>query len=230
MKILNFILGILCAFAIMITGLITSVEAVAYWTPGYYEKEYTKYGVADDVQMEMDDLIYVTEEMMAYLRGRRPDLHVPATIDGQNREFFNEREIAHMEDVRGLFLDALTLRKICIGIIIGTILILVLLKADLKKLLPKAILAGSSLFFLILAALSLIISTDFTKYFIMFHHIFFNNDLWILNPETDLLINIVPEPFFMDTAFRIGMTFAGFVILVFTICFLLIRRQKPTNK
>lgn len=167
---------------------------------------------------------------MAYLRGRRPDLHVPATIDGQNREFFNEREIAHMEDVRGLFLDALTLRKICIGIIIGTILILVLLKADLKKLLPKAILAGSSLFFLILAALSLIISTDFTKYFIMFHHIFFNNDLWILNPETDLLINIVPEPFFMDTAFRIGMTFAGFVILVFTICFLLIRRQKPTNK
>ena len=38
----------------------------------------------------------------------------------------------------------------------------------------------------------------------MFHHIFFNNDLWMLNPDTDLLINIVPEPFFMDTAARIA--------------------------
>ena len=40
----------------MIIFLITSVEAVAYWTPGYYEKEYEKYGVAEDVNMEMEDL------------------------------------------------------------------------------------------------------------------------------------------------------------------------------
>lgn len=38
MKLLHNFLGVLCAFALMITLLITSVEAVTYWTPGYYEK------------------------------------------------------------------------------------------------------------------------------------------------------------------------------------------------
>lgn len=230
MKPLHHILGILCAFALMITGLITSVEAVTYWTPGFYEKEYTKYGVADDVKMEMDDLIEVTEEMMAYLRGKRPDLHVPTTVDGQQREFFNDREIAHMEDVRGLFLDALTLRKVCLGLMACSVLILLLLKADLKRLLPKTILAGSLSFFLILGGLGLIISMDFSKYFIIFHEIFFSNDLWILNPATDLLINIVPEPFFMDTALRIILTFSGFVAAVFAICALFLIRNKRPRK
>ena len=71
MKILHNLLGILCGFALMIILLITSIEAVTYWTPGYYEKEYAKYGVLNDVHMEMDDLLDVTDEMMAYLRGSR---------------------------------------------------------------------------------------------------------------------------------------------------------------
>ena len=75
---------------------------MTYWTPGYYEREYSKYNVTEDVHMEMDDLLDVTKEMMAYLRGDREDLHVPTIVDGQPREFFNDREIAHMEDVRGL--------------------------------------------------------------------------------------------------------------------------------
>ena len=45
MKILHNLFGILCGFALMIILLITSIEAVTHWTPGYYEKEYAKYGV-----------------------------------------------------------------------------------------------------------------------------------------------------------------------------------------
>lgn len=71
----------------MIVFLITSVEAVAYWTPHYYENEYTRYQVADDVHMEMDDLLYVTDEMMAYLRGSRDDLNIDTVVDGTPREF-----------------------------------------------------------------------------------------------------------------------------------------------
>ena len=100
--------GILGAFCVMLVLLITSVEAVAYWTPGYYEKEYTKYQVLEDLpEMTMEDLLTVTDEMMAYLRGDREDLHVFTTMGGEYREFFNEREIAHMEDVRNLFIGGL---------------------------------------------------------------------------------------------------------------------------
>ena len=88
MKILHNLLGILCGFALMIILLITSIEAVTYWTPGYYEEEYAKYGVLQDVHMEMNDLLDVTDQMMAYLRGNREDLHVPTVVDGQPREFF----------------------------------------------------------------------------------------------------------------------------------------------
>ena len=82
--------------------------------------------------------------------------------------------------------------------------------------------AGAALFFAVLAVLAGIIATDFNKYFIIFHHIFFNNDLWMLNPDTDLLINIVPEPFFMDTAARIAATYGVSVLAVFAICLIIL--------
>ena len=66
-KYLSYALGILFSFCLIVTLLITSVEAVTYWTPGYYEREYSKYNVTEDVHMEMDDLLDVTKEMMAYL-------------------------------------------------------------------------------------------------------------------------------------------------------------------
>ena len=226
MKMIHSFLGLLCAFCMMFILLITSVEAVTYWTPGYYEKEYAKYNVTEDVNMKMDDLLDVTHEMMAYLRGNRDNLHVPTVVGGQVREFFNAREIAHMEDVRGLFLDAILLRRLCIGTAFLSVLLLILLKADIKKVLPQMICSGTVVFFVLIAALTTIISTDFTKYFILFHKIFFNNDLWILDPSTDLLINIVPEPFFMDTAFRIAGVFAGSVSAVFFLCLFIILRQK----
>lgn len=229
MKILHSAIGILCAFALMITLLITSVEAVTYWTPGYYEKEYAKYNVTEDVNMEMEDLLDVTHEMMAFLRGDRADLHVPTIVDGQPREFFNEREIAHMEDVQGLFLAAIALRRACMIGIVVAVALLFALKADVKRILPKTICAGTLLFFTLLAALALVISTNFTKYFVIFHEIFFNNDLWMLDPSTDLLINIVPEPFFVDTAARIGITYGLSVAVVFVLCALWLRYVSKKN-
>ena len=129
--------------------------------------------------------------MMAFLRGKRADLHVPTTVGGVQREFFNEREIAHMVDVQHLFLAAIAIPRICAVIILLSIALLWRTKADIKRLLPRMLCIGTALFFALTAALAAIISTDFTKYFILFHKIFFTNDLWILDPSTDLLINIV---------------------------------------
>jgi len=226
MKIIQYILGILTAFCLMIILLITSVEAVTYWTPGFYEKEYAKYGVTEDVHMEMDDLLDVTHEMMSFLRGDREDLHVMTVVNGQPREFFNEREIAHMEDVKGLFIGALLLRRICLLTAAVSLVIMFLLKGKAKSILPKTLCIGTGLFFAVLLVLAGIISTDFSKYFIVFHHIFFNNDLWILDPATDLLINIVPEPFFMDTAARIGITYGISVVVLFLACLYFVLRGK----
>ena len=175
---LSWLLGLICAFSLMIVFLITSVEAVAYWTPHYYENEYTRYQVADDVHMEMDDLLYVTDEMMAYLRGSRDDLNIDTVVDGTPREFFNAREKAHMADVRNLFLGGLALRRLCLFLAAASVALLALFKVPLKHLLPRMLCAGTVLFLGVTALLAGIISTDFTKYFIVFHKIFFTRDHW----------------------------------------------------
>ena len=228
MKLLQRLPGIVCAFCLMIVFLITSVEAVTYWTPGYYEHEYEKYNVTAAVRMEMDDLLQVTDEMMDYLRGDRDDLHAMTVVGGSPREFFNAREIAHMEDVRGLFLGAITLRRVCLAAAAVCVLLMAALKADLKRTLPRMLCVGTGLFFLLAAGIGLLIASDFSRYFVVFHHIFFDNDLWILNPATDLLINIVPEPFFADTALRIGLTFGGAVLVFFAVC-LYFSLRKPAG-
>ena len=79
----------------------------------------------------------------------------------------------------------------------AVLLFMAVSKADFKRVLPPSLCLGTGLFFGVIAALTAVISTDFTKYFIMFPpHFSFNNDLWILDPATDMLINIVPEGFF----------------------------------
>ena len=127
-----------------------------------------------------------------------------------------------MEDVQGLFIGGLWLRRI--GILI-TLCFAALAyfrgrksaeqTAALKRLIPKSLCIGTGAVFAVALALIGIISTDFTKYFIVFHKIFFNNDLWVLDPRTDMLINIVPEGFFFDTAARIALVFAVIVVMFF---------------
>ena len=184
-KYLSYALGILVSFCLIVTLLITSVEAVTYWTPGYYEREYSKYNVTEDV---------------------------------------------HMEDVRGLFVGALVLRRICIITAFVCVALLWLLKADIALVVPRSVCWGTGLFFAMICVLGLVISTDFTKYFVIFHHIFFNNDLWLLDPATDLLINIVPEPFFVDTASYIALVFGISVAVIFGVSRWWLRREKRQRK
>lgn len=229
MKSLYHGIGLITVFCLLFAVLITSVEAVVYWNTGYFEKQYRKYDVLEQVHMEMEDLLYVTEEMMAYLKDEREDLKILTVVDGEDRFFFNEKEICHMVDVQGLFLKAIQFRRVAVGLLIlfGGLLLYQKQKAVLWRMLQWGIglVLGS------MAGLALLISTDFTKYFTCFHLIFFDNDDWILNPKTDLLINIVPEGFFRDTAFLIAGVFLTAAAMLWLLAAVLYKReQKQAEK
>ena len=205
-------LGIFTGLLLMLALLISAVEFVAYSMDGYYEKEYRKYKVTDAVQMEMEDLLTVTDEMMDYLRGDREDLVIYTDIAGNQREFFNEKEKKHMVDVQGLFIGGERLRLGAIALVICISALLLFLKKG--RTLLRGIQWGIYTFFALMGILAGLMAVNFNRYFVIFHEIFFNNDDWILNPNTDLLINIVPEGFFRDTAFWIaGLFFAGALII-----------------
>ncbi len=44
---------------------------------------------------------------------------------------------------------------------------------------------------------------NFDRSFVVFHELFFDNDLWIFDPRTDPIINYLPESLFMRNAFAI---------------------------
>ena len=84
-KKLHWAAGIILGFAVIAVLLITSFEIAMYADFGVYQREYEKYNVLDDLDMTMDDVMYVTHEMMDYLRGRGDTLSV-TTMDSISGE------------------------------------------------------------------------------------------------------------------------------------------------
>ena len=228
MRVIHMTAGVFCVLSLMIVALISAVDIAVYGNINYFQKEYQKYRVTESVNIEEKELLLVTKEMMSYLRGTRDDLHIKAVIDGKEQEFFNEKEIAHMEDVQVLFIGGQWLRVIS-GILF-VIASAFLIFQNKKEFLLKVLRNGMISFIVVVAMLSAIISTNFTKYFVIFHKIFFSNNLWILNPDTDRLINIVPEGFFIDTSIRIAILFFVMILGVSVICSILLKlRIKKTG-
>ena len=62
---------------------------------------------------------------------------------------------------------------------------------------------------------------DFNKAFILFHKVFFNNDMWMFDPAADPIIEILPEAFFMHCA----MVIAAFYLAAAVFQLVLSRRK-----
>ena len=83
MKKIQWAAGIIFAFSVITAALISSFEIGMYSDFGFYEEEYEKYGVLTELDMTMEDTMYVTREMMAYLRGKRETLSVMTMVEGE---------------------------------------------------------------------------------------------------------------------------------------------------
>lgn len=214
---LQWILGIAASAAAVVILLITAFEAAMYLDFSYYQKEYEKYNVLEDLDMEMEDVMYVTEEMMAYLRGEREELRVITNVDGVRQDFFNEQDRFHMEEVQGLFLGGMRLRESAAVVLVVCVLCLILMKADLLRILSKSWQIILGVLLAAVAVLGIAVARDFNAVFTLFHEIFFDNDLWIFDPATDYMIRMLPEGLFFDFVIRIGWMFllgAGILLLL----------------
>jgi len=196
--------------AMLLTGVVFCTTSMAF-----YEHEYEKYDNAATIGISDEGLMEVTEGLLDYLWGKRDNLDMQAEIGGQMREVFTQREKDHMVDVRYLIELA---RNVLILSLVGGLaawVIAVLLVRKEKgglKFAGIGYLAGAALLFVFVGIVVLLAMRDFTAVFVKFHEIFFNNDLWLLNWD-DMLIMMVPEPFFVDCAAIIAIIFGvGFAL------------------
>lgn len=213
-KVVHWILGVILSFAVIMILLISSFQAAMYMDFSFYEKEYKKYDVLSDLNMKMEDVMYVTHEMMDYLKGDRENLAVITTVEGKEQDFFNEQDKLHMADVQGLFIGGLNLRTGSLIVLLVCLVLLILTKGNWKYIIPRAFQIALGISGAAGAILAFLFSRDFTAAFTKFHEIFFTNDLWIFDPSTDYMIRMLPEGLFFDFVIRIGGIFAAGLILL----------------
>ena len=185
-----------------------------------YRQEYEKYDVLSELDMTMDDVMYVTHEMMDYLRGEGDTLSVVTTVEGQEQDFFNEQDRFHMGEVRELFIGGLNIRfGACVAAVL-CVLFLVITRADIKKVVPRSywIALGVTGAAVILIGIAAVV--DFNAVFVQFHHIFFDNDLWIFDPAEDYMIRMLPEGLFYDMVMRIGAIFVVSLVVLLVLSFI----------
>ncbi|MDD3306631.1 MAG: TIGR01906 family membrane protein [Acetobacterium sp.] len=194
-KVLVVLLGILFPVIIFISG----IEA-AVFDKAFYMNQMEKNQVTENTGIYPPDMELVVDEIISYLKGDRQDFDIKARLAHENAKnvvdqvsIFNEKEITHMDDVRDLLLFFLGLRNA--AVILALVAFLILLKYNNKAII-KALFYGSATFLVILLVIGASFVFNFNDTFILFHQLFFANDLWIMDPSTDRLIWIVPEPFF----------------------------------
>ncbi len=223
----SYIIAALIAVMMFPTFLFTAIEMVTY-DKNFYKAQYDKLGTAEFIDIERDELLRVTQELTDYIRDRSDSLEsIQAEIKGEHRQVFNEREILHMVDVKALFQFGYRLRNICLICIVVLALLLYWISTRKSlKIFAKSYLIVSAILLLLLLLGGSIISSNFTYYWDQFHYLFFDNDLWLLNPATDIMIQMVPEPFFYQAVFRVLTYFGLGIIIIGAVSFWILRSAK----
>ncbi|MCQ2508675.1 MAG: TIGR01906 family membrane protein [Dorea sp.] len=206
---------------LIFSWLLTSFQLAIYGDPDYrfYRNEYEKYNVMEDLDMDIEGVMEVTDYMMDYLIGREEVLSIVTNVDGKNQDFFNDRDRSHMEDVRNMFLGGLKLRNVLTVFSILVILILLLLGFRNFHSFYNCYIVAFGLFVLSCLVLGIWAARDFNGFFTQFHHIFFEGDTWLFDWNTDYMIRMLVEDFFADFVARIGSFFVGGLFASFLIMF-----------
>ncbi len=205
--------------ALMLILTLTALHAVGTDDALYFKLQ-TDAGILPEAGLSEDGLRSVDRRLSDYLRGDSAALEVDPP--------FNEREMTHMADCQRLFA---LLRKVRSRLIPWAVLLIAggaYLLQDRRRARRCAWLAPLILL-IPLGGFALWACVDFDGAFTFFHRLLFNNDLWLLDPRTDLLIRICPESMFMAMGLRIGLYSLGAMLGVTGLAVLLTHVWPKTN-
>lgn len=124
---------------------------------------------------------------------------------------FGERELAHMADVRSVFVMVLVGQLVVLAILV--VLGLALARTGLRTALPRGLLAGSlvTLGIAVLAVPFMLLGFD--RFFTRFHEVFFEGDSWRFSTR-DMLIRLYPEQLWQDVSILAAALTVGQAVVV----------------
>lgn len=209
---------------LFVACILTAVDVMSF-DMKFFEKFYTEHQIADTIGITDEELLAATENLLNYTRGKEEELDAKVWLDGESVYMYNQREIDHMVDVKELYLGAMFVRN---GLLIFFLLICVIdgIKyrfSSLSKHKESMFQALAGLL-IVIGGISLAALIDFNSFWNTFHHIFFRNDLWLLNPNTDRLILMVPLNFFIQLVTRIVVMSLVYIACIVFVIWILARK------
>jgi len=180
-----------------------------------YEYGFNKYGISEVTGLEGSELTKASTGLIDYFNTSKDSAQIKVVKDGQEMDLFSQREIDHLNDVKGIIqlfysVQWITLAYALIYILAGFI---TRKRAFLRRLM-QVVFFGGIFTLALFAFVGIWALIDFEGLFLTFHLTSFSNDLWMLDPSKDYLIMMFPEGFFFDAAlFLVGSTAVEALIL-----------------
>lgn len=176
--------------------------------------------------LDRPQLERVADAFVAYFQGPPGRLQMQVNVRGQPRPLFNEREVEHMQDVQALIQLFLRLQLVAAAAVVVRVLVAVGLDRSTVPI-GRELLWSAGLVVALVALVGVLSLIDFTELWTRFHQIAFRNDLWQLDPNSDYLIMLFPEPFWYTATIRMAVTVAletiGVAILGLALAFVMPR-------
>lgn len=221
MKRFPYILAVLASLMIIFSLLFTSLQLCMNDENRFYQK-YEEMDLSGQIGISTREITDALMRLIDYMEGRVDSIQLTVTENGKEVAMYNERETLHMLDVRALYQTWRSVRNFCVPA--AAVLLLAALKLTQRGqriyLLSRAFVRASAFFGAALAALAVFALLDFDAFWVAFHHLFFDNDLWLLSYQTDRMIRICPENLFSALIGRFALLFlipfAAMLTLAFT--------------
>ncbi len=178
-----------------------------------YKYGFEKYRVSYTTGLADSELEKAGAGLISYFNSGEEHISLTVIKDGKPFELFNQREVIHLRDVKGLIWFDYYLLAGTLIYFLGYAGVSLFWRKDWRRLV-WGVVGGSGLTLALMLALGLGILLNFDQLFLQFHLISFTNELWQLDPAKDYLIMLFPWRFWYDAAMFCALaTAVGAVIL-----------------
>ncbi len=200
------------ATVLLVFSIAVACIAVIAFDHDFYKTEYSKMNTAAYVGVSGESLEAATDTLLDYLQDKTPSLDLKVQINGQQEEYYTQREKDHMVDVKALYQNAVSFMTA--GFCAAGVLLAGCFIAKRRRALASAMqtyfwaAVGVLAFFAVVAVWA---AMDFNLFWVSFHHVFFTNDLWMLDPAVSRMIRMFEQDFFADMVAKILAWFLAIV-------------------
>ncbi len=201
----------LCVPVLLLTASI-GCAANSAWL---YKYGFDKYDVSDTTGLTESELEKAARGLISYFNSGEELIYLTVMKDGKEFVLFNQREVIHLKDVKGLiWLDY--------WVLLGTLIYalgyggvsLFWRRRKYWRQLAWGVVGGGGITLAIMLALWLGTLLGFDQLFLQFHLVSFANDFWQLDPARDYLIMLFPQGFWYDATLLCALGTAGTAVIL----------------